>query len=978
MGRWLLAATTSAVIGAAMVIALWQGVSSDSPFGTAAGTDARGLVRDVWESAGPIGHTHRDMIRTLARRSAKMGPTASLCFAPGTPPEVVDAFSKAMFGGLNSRYQLGGRWSSTVTDGGGLALGDPTTLTYSFVPDGTTVPNGVGEGSGPSDLFAVMNTRFASTEEWQARYHEVFARWSELTGITYVFEPNDDGATLVSSDGVLGVRGDVRLSGKFIDGGLGILAYNYFPFSGGDMVIDTGDVSFYAVTSEEHLNLRNVVAHEHGHGMGIAHVCPANQTKLMEPFLSTAFDGPQHDDRRAGQRMYGDRFEHNDSIATAADLGVQESGVLTVADVSVDDNGDTDYYRFTVPGFSRVSLTVSPVGLSYLAGPQTSSCGSGNTTDSSVTHDLSLEMRDTDGVTVLGFANDNPAGASETIADVFLPVVAGGTFFIRVIPGGTNDVQLYRLDISVTDLDCNNNGFLDEDDVASGTSLDCNANNIPDECELDCDENGTPDDCDIAAGDLTDGNGNGFADECEVLFVDDDAVGIGSGKNWTDAMTDLGTAMTFAAVPENGITEVWVAAGTYRPDQGTGNRLARFELVNGIGLYGGFAGDETERDSRNPLANRTVLSGDLNGDDQSGGNNGENSYHVVEAFETDATSVFDGFVVTGGNANGEAGLSNGGGLFIRAGEGPNVRNCTFIGNAANNIGGGLFTNNAAPFISGCLFLSNSSGNRGGGLSNGKTGTATVVNCQFSGNTANFGAGMNNNGRPLVINCAFSRNSATTSGGGIYNLSNSSILTLSNNILWNNDVGGVASEVEQIHIFQGTAAVDHCSVQGLSGALGGTGNIGADPGFVDDDGDDNVVGTEDDNLRLSASSPCIDAGDNGVVPAGVMADFDGAGRFSDDPDTPDTGDGIAPIVDMGPFEFGVAGCPKLCGDLNGDLAVNLSDFAAFALCFGSAPSGSESCLCSDLDANGAINLVDFATFALLFNSAPNGSIPNCGP
>ena len=53
--------------------------------------------------------------------------------------------------------------------------------------------------------------------------------------------------------------------------------------------------------------------------------------------------------------------------------------------------------------------------------------------------------------------------------------------------------------------------------------------------------------------------------------------------------------------------------------------------------------------------------------------------------------------------------------------------------------------------------------------------------------------------------------------------------------------------------------------GLTGALGGVGNVGGDPLFVDPIGPDTLPGTEDDDLRLQSGSPCIDAADNTAVP-----------------------------------------------------------------------------------------------------------------
>lgn len=62
--------------------------------------------------------------------------------------------------------------------------------------------------------------------------------------------------------------------------------------------------------------------------------------------------------------------------------------------------------------------------------------------------------------------------------------------------------------------DCNANGIHDDDDIASGASLDLNANGIPDECE-DCNGNGVLDSLDIASGRSFDFDFNGVPDECQ-------------------------------------------------------------------------------------------------------------------------------------------------------------------------------------------------------------------------------------------------------------------------------------------------------------------------------------------------------------------------------------------------------------------------------------------------------------------------------
>ena len=74
--------------------------------------------------------------------------------------------------------------------------------------------------------------------------------------------------------------------------------------------------------------------------------------------------------------------------------------------------------------------------------------------------------------------------------------------------------------------DCNNNGVLDNIDITAGTSQDCNANFVPDECELttnDCNNNGLPDNCELAGQDC---DGNGQHDSCQLGANDTDANGV--------------------------------------------------------------------------------------------------------------------------------------------------------------------------------------------------------------------------------------------------------------------------------------------------------------------------------------------------------------------------------------------------------------------------------------------------------------------
>ncbi len=404
--------------------------------------------RDTFAGFKPV---HRKMLATYANNIEAGEPVVAMCFAPGTDLDLVFAFNEMLERG-NGRFQQTARWSTTATDGGGLTQGDPTTLTYSFVPDGTFIPD-LGLGTGNSNLTSMMRSIYGSGPGdasadpiWQDQYAIVFGRWGDLCGVTYVLESNDDGSQLNSAAGSLGVRGDLRMAAMPLDGNSGVLAYNNFP-NDGDMVLDGAD-NFYNDTSASSLRLLNVLAHEHGHGMGQLHVCPIEQTKLMEPFFSSAFLGPQHDDIQNASRHYGDRFEHNDTSGTATDLGTLANSNIGFTNLSIDDNADVDYFQFSLSSSSDVTASVTPIGLTYTQGPQTQACNTGSSYNSLTIHDLSIEVLDTNGSTVLLTANANGLGGSETAS---IPLAAG-TYFLRVNGGSTNTVQIYDIDVSAADV----------------------------------------------------------------------------------------------------------------------------------------------------------------------------------------------------------------------------------------------------------------------------------------------------------------------------------------------------------------------------------------------------------------------------------------------------------------------------------------------------------------------------------------------
>ncbi len=235
-----------------------------------------------------------------------------------------------------------------------------------------------------------------------------------------------------------------------------------------------------------------------------------------------------------------------------------------------------------------------------------------------------------------------------------------------------------------------------------------------------------------------------------------------------------------------------------------------------------------------------------------------------------------------------------------------IARCSFIGNTSALSGGALNLQNASPTIINCVFLGNQAGiddiADGGGVNSSGSGAPRLINCLFNGNRASrAGGGLSadtSGGLPVtMINCTFAQNEAKNGGGVITNTGDGEPTILINCILAKN----VATEVagtDQINN-AGQGLISYSCIEGEDD-FGGEGNIDDDPLFVDLVGRDGIPGTIDDDLRLQAGSPCIDAGDNDA-PSNCVSDLDVRERYVDDPAARDTGAGRAPLVDMGAYE-----------------------------------------------------------------------------
>lgn len=375
-----------------------------------------------------------------------------------------------------------------------------------------------------------------------------------------------------------------------------------------------------------------------------------------------------------------------------------------------------------------------------------------------------------------------------------------------------------------------------------------------------------------------------------VLYVDAAARGTNDGSSWANARTDLASALEEVGLGQT----VRVAGGIYKPTLGV-NRRASFRLSREIVVQGGFAGATGLDPQRRDIAKYpSILSGDIGTSNSSS----DNSYHVVTAANVDASTVFDGFDVTGGNGDVRPDYFNdatrGGGMRIDGDL--TISNCTFTGNSVIGMGGGVSVNSGSPRIVNCVFLRNSA-DAGGGIS--INGNAVVINCQFLGNSSRAGGGAFTGAYAQdFVGCSFVGNQAEY-GGGIY--ANTGQL-INCTFVANTKIG----------IFFSGAYVRavNCIVWSADAGVAGwekafdiqASLVNIDPRFVREPnaGLDRKWGTVDDDfgdLRTRIGSPCFDGGDNSAVPAGVTTDLAGNPRFVDVPGQRDPG----AIVDVGAYE-----------------------------------------------------------------------------
>jgi len=257
----------------------------------------------------------------------------------------------------------------------------------------------------------------------------------------------------------------------------------------------------------------------------------------------------------------------------------------------------------------------------------------------------------------------------------------------------------------------------------------------------------------------------------DIIYVNPNAPLGGNGQTWPTAYKYLQDAL-FTAEYGN---QIWVAQGICKPDRDEGGNVTpgnpgeTFLLKNGVGIYGGFPTGGGIWEQRDPNLYKTILTGDLNGDDGPDfANYADNSNRVVTGRDTSAATVLDGFTITGGNASG----STGGGMYNNPNGSLTINKCRFVNNLAGNHGGGMYNRSASnPTITNTLFTNNSTAAKDGGGIYNHSSDPSFSNCVFSGNSAQRDGGAmfnSSNSNPDIVDCLFISNFADDNGGAIYN------------------------------------------------------------------------------------------------------------------------------------------------------------------------------------------------------------------
>ena len=426
---------------------------------------------------------------------------------------------------------------------------------------------------------------------------------------------------------------------------------------------------------------------------------------------------------------------------------------------------------------------------------------------------------------------------------------------------------------------------------------------------IDCDASGAYDVLEAMRGDVRDDDLDGVPDSCEAfveIHVDDDAAGDPAPLDPLvgDPLEDGSISHPFDSIQEGidaaspGIeTVVLVHGGVY---QGVGNvnldfggRALSVRAVDGRDATkircGGnarafvFQSGETHR-SR--VEGFTIRDGA--------------EYWGGAIFADEASPTIVGCRFEGNRTTGSSSSNTAGGAIRARNSGIAILDCEFVGNVSNGNGGAIEIENdnvflGVPFrtpcvIRDCRFEGNVARSQGGAVWVDAPRT-TVSRCAFFDNAADVGGALYLDGRTWIDNSILTGNVASV-GGGVYTNSRVDIdastvvgnraktrggalacsllnsQRIRGSIFWDNASAGVLP----IDLSTAVLDVDFSDLEGGASSIAGSvsyggSNFDADPAFR--------AGSR--NFRLTAASPCVNAGDPAYLPSLLETDLVGGRR-----------------------------------------------------------------------------------------------------
>jgi hypothetical protein len=228
--------------------------------------------------------------------------------------------------------------------------------------------------------------------------------------------------------------------------------------------------------------------------------------------------------------------------------------------------------------------------------------------------------------------------------------------------------------------------------------------------------------------------------------------------------------------------QIWVAAGKYKPTSVHGiitmedvydidefNRYLHFRMKNGVEIYGGFAGTETELPQRDFQAQETILSCDLGEIDEQYDNCFHIFYHPA-GLDLDETAVLDGFLMEGGYAD-DVEPHDAGSVMYNDGSSPVVKNGWIYWNYSYK--GAVFYNKDSSIkVMNTQFVNNEAPYSKGGVFYNENSNIEISGCDFANswaegdNESNGGAIYSTGGKTVIADTIFRSNEANL-GGAIF-------------------------------------------------------------------------------------------------------------------------------------------------------------------------------------------------------------------